>query len=451
MGKLRLRNSLWVLVLGLSLAALAPSSARADDVAEAAGLFASGNTHFQHAERLHGERRTHELEAALTDYFSSLRILRSRNVLYNTAIVLEQLERWDECFNYWTEYLGVTGLSDAERADGTTHRDALRPRVAVLTVATTPGSADVWIDRRDLASRGRTPLEIAVPAGDHHLYLTAAGFRETEMAASTVVGETHAFRVQLTPSPVSLQVMAPDEGTLTLDGSAIRAGASTEVTPGAHVLRLEVVGAEPVERRFEVIAGTVPMVIDLTGAVHRIVPTSVPLAVHANVEARVIVDGAETTRGTDVVIGVAPGPHDVRLEADGRLPVMVRGTFSPDHALHLDAHLARESDSGVFVLRGVFGAAAAIGLGVSIGLSIDARSQHDAYDRATPPTQAQFQSVTDANLRADVSWGISLALGVTAIVSSFLDAGGGDSEAHFVLAPTPGGVALAASGRFGGL
>lgn len=437
-----------VLAVGLALVA---SVARADDVAEASELFASGNAHFQRAERLRGERRTHELEAALSDYFSSLRLVRSRNVLYNTAIVLEQLARWDDCFNYWTEYLGVTGLSEAERADGSTHREATRTHVAVLSITSTPSGADVWIDRRDLASRGHTPLEIAVAAGEHHLYLTAAGHRETESSGTAATGTTTSVAVSMTPMPVSLQVLAPDEGSLTLDGTSIRAGASTDVNPGAHVLRLEVTGAEPVERRFEVIAGAAPMVIDLAGAVHRIAPSMVPLGVHADVEARVIVDGAETSHGTDVVVGVSPGPHEVRLEAPGHVPVTVRGTFTPESRMRLDAHLARAADSGVLATRGVFGVAALVGIGVAIGFSVDARSQHDAYDAAASPTMAQYQGVVDANLRSDIAWGATAALGVTALVACFVDAGGGESEGRFVLAPTPDGITLAASGRFGGL
>lgn len=437
------------LALLAGLLSLAPARARADDVAEATALFASGNGHFQRSQRLRGERRAHELEAALSDYFSSLRIIRSRNVLYNTAIVLEQLGRWDECFNYWTEYLGVTGLSDAERADGTTHREAARAHVAVLAITSTPSGADVWVDRRDLASRGHTPLEVAVPAGEHHLYLTAPGHHETEAAASATTGESHAVAVALSANPVSLQVLAPDEGRLTLDDAPIRAGASTDVTPGPHVLRLEVPGALPVERRFEVVAGAAPMVIDLAGAVHTASPTSVPLGVHADVAARIVVDGAELTRGSDVVVGIEPGPHEVRIEADGRAPATVHGTFVAGSPMRLDVHLARASDGGVLAMRGVLGSLAIVGLGCGIGLSVDVLQRRQQYDAS--PTPELLASGNDENLAADVTWGVTAALGIAALVSLFVDAGGGDSEARFVLAPTSGGATLAMSARFEGL
>ena len=429
--------------------ALTPSTVRADDVAEASAAFASGNEHFQRAQRLHGDRHTHELEAALTDYFSSLRIVRSRNVLYNTAIVLEQLERWDECFNYWTEYLAVTGLSDEETADGTAHREAARTHVAVMRVASQPGDAEVWIDRRDLASRGRTPLEFAVPAGEHHLYLSLAGHRDMQSTVTTTIGELASVHILLTPLPVSLQVLAPDDGVLTLDGGPIRAGAATDVTPGPHVLRLEVSGAEPVERRIEVMTGAAPMVIDLASAVHRSAPTiaSIPLGIHADVEARVVVDGVEVTEGANVVIAVPIGAHEIRVEADGREPLVVRHAFTEGTQPRLDAHLATRVDVGVLVARGVLGVAAIGGIATSIGSLIDAQNSWDGYNAGT--TSASTSN--DAQLRTDIACSLTAAVGLAALIVLFVDAGGGTSDARFSLAPSATGVSLAASGRFGGM
>jgi hypothetical protein len=438
------------LALAFALGSLGlPRAAHADDVAEATAAFARGNEHFQRAARLHGARRTTELEAALTEYFASLRIVRSRNVLYNTAIVLEQLERWEDCFNYWSEYLGVTGLSDAERADGTTHRDAVRPHVAVLSIASTPSGAEVWIDRRDLTSRGHTPFDFAVPAGDHHVYFVLAGHREMDATVHAGAGETAALRVQLTPSPVSLQVLAPSEGTLTIDGEPLSAGVATEVAPGTHVVRLVMPGTTPVERRIEVLAGAAPMVIDLASAARDAAPTSVPLGIHSDVVARVRVDGTETSEGTDMVVGVSPGTHEVRIEADDRAPLVISRTFIAGDPMRLDVHLHRRPDAPILAMRGVLGAVAAIGLGVSAALSIDAHDRLDQYNRTGG--QALFDATNDANLRADVSWSVTAAFGVAALVTCFLDAGGGDSEGHFVLVPRPDGFFAMASQRFGGL
>src|SRR5687767_5244507 len=113
------------IALALATTTLVTERALADDTAEAAALFASGNQHLQASQRLRGERRTRALEAALGDYVASLRIVRSRNVLFNASLALEGLEPHEDAFNYLIEYLGMTGLSETERADGTRRLDAL--------------------------------------------------------------------------------------------------------------------------------------------------------------------------------------------------------------------------------------------------------------------------------------------------------------------------------------
>ncbi len=437
-----------VALVGLTLA-LSPAEARADDVAEASALFASGNEHFQRSTQLRGARRTRELTAALDAYFASLRFVRSRNVLYNTAIVLEQLERWDDSFNYWGEYLAVTGLTDAERTDGTTRRDALRPHVAVLSITTTPAGAEVWVDRRDLASRGETPLDLALPAGDHHLYLVLSGHREAEASATATTAQVSTVTATLRPLPVSLQVLAPEDGVLTLDGVAIHAGAATDVEPGPHVIRLEVLGMVPVERRLEIGAGAAPMTIDLAGSVRAAAPTGTRLRVRSDAEAHVLVDGAEAGSGSDVVVAVEAGPRQVRVEAPGRAPYEFSRTFVAGDPLAMNVHLATGTDDGMLVLRGIFGLVALAGLGTAVGLSIEAVNMNASFTAA--PTEAGADQTDAANVRADVSWGIAAALGITALIFVFVDAGSGASTGRFVIGPTDGGAFASASGRFGGL
>src|SRR5688572_29893881 len=112
---MRLRGGL-AAAIAIAAISLVPWTATAqDDTSRATALFASGNQHLQAAQRLRGDRRTRELEAALADYQSSLAIVRSRNVLFNASLALEQLGREGEAFNFLAEYLRVPGLSDDER------------------------------------------------------------------------------------------------------------------------------------------------------------------------------------------------------------------------------------------------------------------------------------------------------------------------------------------------
>ena len=215
------------------------------------------------------------------------------------------------------------------------------------------------------------------------------------------------------------------------------------------MIRLVIAGMEPVERRLEISEGAPPMVIDLAGAVHAAAATDTRLRVHADAEAHVFVDGTEAGSGSDVVVSVEAGPREVRVEAPGRAPYQFARTFIAGDPLAMDVHLASGPDTGMLVMRGIFGLLAVAGLGTGIGLSVEAANMNTAYTQR--PTEVGADAVDAANLRADVSWGVAAALGLTALVFVFVDAGGGASTGRFVLAPTEGGAFAAVSSRFGGL
>lgn len=418
------RASLFAFALWLGATALA-LPARADDVTEASALFESGNAHFQAGMRARGARRQRELEAALEDYFASLQRVRSRNVVYNCALVLEQLERWDDAFNYWSEYVAVSGLSETERADGESHRDALRPRVAVARIESDAVGASVWVDRRDLASRGSVPLEIALPPGEHALWLVHPGFEDAASQVTVQIGSTEVVRVSMTAEDVMVQVLAP-EGVLRLDGAEIRAGASLPVAPGPHQLTLELPGSPSVERRFEVLPGA-PMVIDLTAAVAAL-PVSEGAVLHvlANAPTRISVDGLLVANGVEVDVPIAPGRHEIMAEPSmGPAWHGSRAFGDEDLTLHLRAH---GTSGDLMAARGVFGALSILGVLAGGGLALSAGLANEAY-RNAPLQEGAFESVVLLNAASDITWGLTAALGITTIVFLIVDDAG--TEASF--------------------
>ena len=70
------------------------------------GRIGSTSRRAAHAAR----QRTTLLQRSLEAYVDSLRIVRSRNALFNAAIVLGELGRNDESFNYFGEYLRIEEL-----------------------------------------------------------------------------------------------------------------------------------------------------------------------------------------------------------------------------------------------------------------------------------------------------------------------------------------------------
>ncbi|MGB5194115.1 MAG: PEGA domain-containing protein, partial [Polyangiales bacterium] len=192
-----------LLIALLSLAAPGLAGAQATtENAEARVYFEEGNRLYQEASATEGSRRTTLLQRSLEAYVDSLQIVRSRNALFNAAIVLGELERYHESFNYFSEYLAIEGLTGADRAEANRRRDELRAKVAVLEVVSDPTGALVFVDRKDLAPRGQTPIELAILEGEHSLFFELEGFAPAELSCAAVRGET--TRVEVVLEPVSV-------------------------------------------------------------------------------------------------------------------------------------------------------------------------------------------------------------------------------------------------------
>lgn len=196
-----------VALLGLMSPSAAVAQSTSENV-EARVYFQEGNRLYEQASEARGAQRMALLQRALEAYVDSLRIVRSRNSLFNAAIVLGELGRNDESFNYFGEYLRIEGLSSADREEATHRRDELRGEVAVLEVTTEPEGASVWIDRKDLAPRGETPIELALPAGQHTLFVEKDGYSSVERTETAVRGE--ALKTALTLVPVRVEVAEPE-------------------------------------------------------------------------------------------------------------------------------------------------------------------------------------------------------------------------------------------------
>ncbi len=228
-----------MLVVALAVAKPALTAAQSSsENAEARVYFEEGNRLYQKASRARAAQRRELLQRSLEAYVDSLRIVRSRNALFNAAVVLGELERYDESFNYLGEYLRIEGLRADDRLEATRRQDALREKVAVLRVTTEPEGASVWIDRKDLAARGETPIEIALPAGKHRTFIEKDGFTAVERSQDLVRGQTVAMEVTLVPvaveEPPPVELLAEPAPALRrrLRNAAIGTAASALATSG---------------------------------------------------------------------------------------------------------------------------------------------------------------------------------------------------------------------------
>lgn len=208
--------------------------------AEARLYFEEGNRLYREASRAHEGEREKLLQQSLQAYVDSLQIVRSRNAVFNAAIVLGELGRYEESFNYLSEYLQIEGLSDEDRADATRRRNVLREQVAVVRVVTEPAGALVWVDRKDLGPRGETPLELAIREGKHRLFVEREGFLSAQALVEAVRGEVATVTLTLQRELVSVvEPAAPrpvsEDPPRRLRNAAIGTGASLVATLGVAI------------------------------------------------------------------------------------------------------------------------------------------------------------------------------------------------------------------------
>lgn len=454
--------ALWVAAPAL-LVRPAPAAAQEE---EARLLFERGNQHLARGLRARGARRDRELNEALDAYLGVLRLgARTRNVVFNLALTLEELGRDDEAFNYYSEYLRTFDLAEDERAEGQRRLDSIRERVAVIAVTSTPPGAEVRVDRRDLPVRGRTPIELAVPAGAHRVILTREGFEPATAEATATTGETRAVEVALSAAPVPVQVIAPSGGTLMLDGEVIVAGRAVPVAPGSHVVRLELPGAPPVERRFEVQAGAAPMVLELGAGSTAAEPGGTRLSVAIDRASVVYLDDLLVGRGSQIEIPVAPGEHRLRVEAPGANPATHELRVAGGEPLSLRVELGdRPSQGGLIAGRVITGVLATLGLAAGVTALVLANDAHEYWQDGLERNQAGMPGFGEAELLAraeqleratlavDLAWSITAVIGAVSVVLLAVDLGPGEeSTVEVAASPAPGGGTLSASLRWGAL
>ncbi|WP_224247551.1 TonB-dependent receptor domain-containing protein [Hyalangium gracile] len=299
-------SSLRPVLLALSLL-LVPWLARANNTADEADVaFELGNEAYSKG----------NYNEALRSYFTSYRLVPNRNVLFNIARCYEAQNRFNEAYRYYNDLLAGEPLPDDDAAEVRRALERLRPKVALVRVATTPEGAEVYIDRTDLGSRGRSPQTLALSPGRHKVMVRKEGYRPAE--ASVVVSRGRSVSqefelalitgtVELTGTPAGAEVRtAPDGAALAqLPGKL-------DLPPGQHVLYVRAPGHAPAQLVVEVPADGVVKVPVALGTQAR--PTG-RLVVTANREnATVRVDG-KPAGFTPTVVTLPEGEHILEVES----------------------------------------------------------------------------------------------------------------------------------------
>jgi len=293
--------------IGLSIALGASGAvALADNNADEAEVaFQRGNEHYASG----------DYQGALATYFLSYRLVANRNVLFNIARCYEALNRFNEAYRYYND-LDVAGFSPEDRRQISLSLGRIRPKVALIHIATDPPGADVFVDREDLGSRGRSPQTLALDPGSHLIRVKYEGYRPAEVTAELVRGQQieHRFRleqivgtVQLAGRPVGAWVRDVPDGPIraTLPGEL-------QLSPGKHLLYVGHAGFITSQVLVDVQPETVsPIEVALVqqpAATGKVVVTS------NRDKALVRVDGKESGF-TPIVLELPQGEHELEISS----------------------------------------------------------------------------------------------------------------------------------------
>ena len=328
-GKRSSPGALGIALAACLLGALAAGPARAEGGADEADLhFQLGGAAYQRG----------DFTGALEHFFLSNRLVPNRNVVFNIARTFEQLKRYADAHRHYVDALaGETNpraIHDVEEAIA-----RIAPNVAVLDVVTSPPGATIYLDRKDLGSRGRSPRPLALPPGQYRVLAELDGYEpQTSEVIVAELGKTARAALTLTRIVGTVRVSAEGAGAR---GASVRVDdehapaacvAPCELTlpPGPHQLFFTRDGYQGTPRPITVTAR------GITQATVELRSLTGSLVVNADERgAQVTIDGRTVGFTPAVIANVPAGPQRVRVTLRGFTPVERDVVIKPNQETQL--------------------------------------------------------------------------------------------------------------------
>lgn len=304
-----------------------PAAPGVDLAEEAEIAFEIGVQHVQRGDYLSG----------LSFLLESNRLAPNKNVLYNIAGAYEALGRFEQAYQYYTEYVALE-QEPSRRADGERGISRLLSRVALVRVTSDPPGATIYVDRQDLGARGVTPRTIALPAGEHRIIVESSGYRSAEAAISAEKGAVREADLALERLLGQVRLFGEPAGaTVRIEGSEEILGtlpATIAVPVGEVVLEVEAPGYAP---RKLVSRASVSETTSLDGTL-TLLAGKVVVDTPGRTGALISIDG-KAAAFSPAVIDVPVGAHELSVGAPGFETYTQSIDVQTDSSLEITARL----------------------------------------------------------------------------------------------------------------
>src|SRR5450432_661014 len=321
-----------VLVIAVTALCFSLNSASAAETADEADLqFQLANDRYDAV----------DIKSALEHFLASNRLAPNKNVLFDIARCYEQLKLLPDAYRYYSASLEAE-TSEAGKRRTQESLDRLKPRVALLTIESDPPGATIYLDRKDLGSRGTTPRTLALSEGTHTVLAELPDYElaQSEQLELRLGEETHSV-IKLKPILGTLRISGTRQATVRLDSrpkSLCSVPCAVDVQVGKHTLSVSRDGFRTQELPVEVTAH------EVTSLRATLEPLSGTAVVNADVrDALITVDGRPRAF-TPAVVSLPVGKHEIVISPAGYRPLRRTVMIETDKSTPVDFEMSGQEE-----------------------------------------------------------------------------------------------------------
>lgn len=441
-----MRSPTTILLLLAALLLAAPWPARADQptdkqIARAKGkpsaaVMAEARRRFIRANELY---RQGNYKEALLVYQAALDLYVRPQILYNMAQTYEKLREPDKAAIFFRRYLNMRPRASDRRA--VEDRIARLRRLAKVDVAVTsfPPGAAIYVGDRESGVRGRTPFSLKLPLGSQQIILELDGFVPEKREIEVKLGQRNLLDVQLRRrSSIRVDADAPGARASVLDeeGKPLktrRVPHVFELSPGTHLVQVELQGYQTVRREVELRDGEqISFLVNL-----KPLPKYGQLMVEGVSGGRVLLEGKPFDDLPMKPRRLEAGIHRVTVSREGYRPWDGRVTVNPDSLtvarVSLSPYRSTVTNAAVYSSAGL--AVASLVTGSIFGV-LALRSERE-FNSNTSATVDTFNRGQEQALTADVFFAVAGASALAAVVTYLVTRTGPSSADFSFSVPSP--------------